>query len=228
MSITTQFKDRLSAGEQLAEKIVMEMTQLRLEGIWARPIVYALPRGGVKVAAPLAKQLNCALEVIVAKKIALPQNPELAVGALTNEGQVLWGYSQTLKEKNPQQLKAAQNQAQRKAANQHHLFSDFDLKMDPQGAIAILVDDGIATGMTMAVAIQTLRIYSPGQIWICAPVAPRDLADKLRSWCDRLVILEMPHPFHSVSRFYEKFEQVADEDALACLEAHRQYLEASS
>ncbi|MGB3693791.1 MAG: phosphoribosyltransferase family protein [Spirulinaceae cyanobacterium] len=227
MSTATQFKDRLSAGEQLGEKIVMEMTQLRLEEIWASPIVYALPRGGVSVAVPLAQQLNCALEVVVAKKISLPENPELAVGALTNEGQVLWTYSQSLKEQTPQQLKAAQYEAERRAASQHQLFADFDLKINPQGAIAILVDDGIATGMTMAVAIQTLRTYSPAQIWLCAPVAPRELIDKLRSWCDRLIILETPHPFHSVSRFYEKFDQVEDEQALAYLEEHRQYLESS-
>ncbi len=228
MSTAIQFKDRLSAGEQLAEKIVMEMTQLRLEGIWASPIVYALPRGGVSVALPLARQLNCALEVVVAKKIALPQNPELAVGALTNEGQVLWAYSQTLKEQSPQQLKVAQYKAQEKAASQHLLFADFDLKINPQGAIAILVDDGIATGMTMAVAIQTLRTHAPAQIWICAPVAPRELVDKLRNWCDRLILLESPHPFHSVSRFYEQFNQVEDEQALADLEEHKHYLEASS
>jgi predicted phosphoribosyltransferase len=86
--------------------------------------------------------------------------------------------------------------------------------VDPQGAIALLIDDGIATGMTMATAAASLRSPNcpaklmPDRVWICTPLAPPELADILPKWCDRAVVLETPKPFLSVSRFYEKFPQV--------------------
>ena len=85
------------------------------------------------------------------------------------------------------------------------------------GALAILVDDGIATGMTMAVAAQALRAQQPLALWICVPVAPQDLLEFLEEMSDRAIVLEAPDPFYSVSRFYAEFPQVETEFALACL-----------
>lgn len=90
MSSAPLFSDRADAGERLAQSLLTLVAQLKDSGIGASPIVYALPRGGIPVAAPVARQLNCPLDIVVAKKITTPKNPELAVGAVTSEGQVLW------------------------------------------------------------------------------------------------------------------------------------------
>ena len=88
----------------------------------------------------------------------------------------------------------------------------------------ILIDDGIATGMTMIAAVKSIKLQKPNAIWICVPVAPPELLQNLRKCCDRLIILETPHPFLSVSRFYSKFTQVETEVALACLQQQTEWL----
>jgi putative phosphoribosyl transferase len=196
------FRDRTSAGVLLAAAIAQA----------AQPddsfVVYALPRGGLPVAAPISEALNCPLDIIVAKKVTRPNNPELALGAVTAEGHLLVPRAQV----SPQDIQ----QAQAKAQVQQAQFAD-RTKADPAGAIALLVDDGIATGMTISVAAQSLRERQPKEIWICVPVAPKEVLESLKSKCDRLIVLATPEPFWSVSRFYQDFPQVEMEEALTYL-----------
>lgn len=223
MSAAPLFRDRVEAGEQLAQYIKTEWQKLGAEqGVSAQPIVYALPRGGIPVAAPVALTLGSPLDIIVAKKISLPENPELAIGAVTSDGHVLWTYAMPFRRNKSQRWQAALLQAQEKAQAQLDMFSPNCPKVNPHGAIAILVDDGIATGMTMAAAALALKARNPAQIWICAPVAPESLKSWLQERCDRTLILEMPHPFFSVSRFYAQFPQVDTQEAIACLQQHNQ------
>ena len=214
------FSDRVDAGEQLAQSLTTHLDELKATGIDALPIVYALPRGGIPLAVPVARQLNCPLDIVVAKKIAMPQNPELAIGAVTSQGHVLWAKPRIFGKKNSNVLETALHQAQEKAQEQLAQLSSGCPKVNPQGAIALLVDDGIATGMTMAAATQALKAQEPAQIWICAPVAPLGLMKWLSQWCDRVVILETPDPFLSVSRFYVEFPQVETEEALIQLQKY--------
>ncbi|HAJ59353.1 MAG TPA: phosphoribosyltransferase [Cyanobacteria bacterium UBA8543] len=220
MSSGPLFSDRADAGEQLAQSLLTQVSQLEEAGITALPIVYALPRGGIPIAAPVAQKLGCPLDIVVAKKIATPQNPELAIGAVTSEGQVLWARQKLFSKKNSTLLETAQRQAQEKAQAQLEQLSSGRPNVNPEGALALLVDDGIATGMTMAAATQALKAHNPAQIWICAPVAPAGLIKWLSRWCDRLVILETPEPFWSVSRFYADFPQVETKEALVYLQQH--------
>lgn len=225
MSSAPLFRDRFDAGEQLAQSILSHLSTLKATGIDALPIVYALPRGGIPVALPIARQLNCPLDIVVAKKIATPQNPELAIGAVTPEGQVLWARQKLfVGKKNSTVLATLVNQAQDKAQAQLNQLSPGRPKINPQGAVALLIDDGIATGMTMAAATQALKAQNPAQIWICTPVAPPTLIDWLAQWCDRVVVLETPEPFMSVSRFYANFPQVEIEAALGYLQQHNQLI----
>ena len=228
MSSGPLFSDRADAGEQLAQSLLTQVTQLEAAGISALPIVYALPRGGIPIAAPVARKLGCPLDIVVAKKIATPQNPELAIGAVTSEGQVLWARQKLFSKKNSTVLETALRQAQEKAQAQLDQLSIGRPNVNPQGALALLIDDGIATGMTMAAATQALKAHNPSQIWICAPVAPAGLMKWLARWCDRLVILETPEPFWSVSRFYADFPQVETEEALVYLQQHNHPLTPSS
>lgn len=211
MSSPALFQDRCQAGEKLAQAIIARAP--------SRPtVVYALPRGGLPVAAPVARQLQCPLDVVVAKKITEPKQPELAVGAVTADGHVLWVKHKPTRLRNASPLwRTALEQAQQNAQIQFAQLTANRPQPDPTGVTAILVDDGLATGMTMAVATQALRERHPAEIWVCAPVAPRSLLRSLHQWADQVVILATPEPFWSVSRFYQAFPQVEMEEALACL-----------
>lgn len=221
MSSAPLFSDRIDAGEQLAQAILLHLQELNSTGFAATPIVYALPRGGIPVAVPVAEKLNCPLDIVVAKKITMPQNPELAVGAVTSLGQVIWAKQRLYAyKKNSKILETIQQQAQEKAAVQLAKLASGRPQVNVQDAIAILIDDGIATGMTIAAATLELKQQNPSQIWICAPVAPPSLIKWLERWSDRVIILQTPDPFWSVSRFYAKFPQVATQDALIALQEH--------
>jgi predicted phosphoribosyltransferase len=215
---TLWFRDRQDAGEQLAQAVMQ--TFAANPGLQPLPVVvYALPRGGLAIAAPLAKRLHCPLDVMVAKKITRPDNPELAIGAVTADGHTLW-LSRSRPEREPAQMnEMALHQARERACLQYRQFVDSRPAVDPAGAIALVVDDGIATGMTMAVAVQSLRAKQPAQIWICVPVAPPEIVPHLRNWADRVIVLATPSPFLSVSRFYREFQQVEMEEAISALQS---------
>lgn len=218
------FRDRICAGEQLAAAIRATVIGLRSSGILVQPIVYALPRGGVPVAAQVARLLGCPLDVVVAKKISLPENPELAIGAVTADGQVLWAKPTPFRRQNFPLRQAALTEALNKARSQLAHLTPACPQIDLQGAIAILVDDGIATGMTMAVAAQALRAQHPAEVWLCAPVAPPSLLPWLQQWGDRMIVLETPQSFFSVSSFYAEFPQVETEVALVYLQQQTDWL----
>ncbi|MEG4272301.1 MULTISPECIES: phosphoribosyltransferase family protein [unclassified Microcoleus] len=215
------FDDRADAGEKLAEAVADEFGKLNLTALEAvKPIVYALPRGGLPVAVPIARRLGCPLDVVVAKKITRPDNLELAIGAATADGHVLW---QKQKQHNLRLQKSALPVAQNNAQSLLADLSSGRPNVSAAGALAILVDDGIATGMTMAVAALALQSQQPAALWICAPVAPAELMGFLAQMGDKSIVLETPHPFYSVSRFYEQFPQVETAEALRCLQQQTEW-----
>ncbi|HEY9883329.1 MAG TPA: phosphoribosyltransferase family protein [Thermosynechococcaceae cyanobacterium] len=233
-SSALRFADRHEAGEQLAQAVLQEVTQLELT---AKFVVYALPKGGLPIAQPIAQSLNCPLDVIVAKKITRPDNPELAIGAVTADGYVVWDsqrhrispvspYSSPIKNQQEttgalppaNQDDVALQEAHAHAHAQLEALSPNSPRFSAHGAIALLVDDGIATGMKMAAAIEAVRAQQPAQLWICAPVAPAELMPFLQTYGDRVIILATPHPFYSVSRFYKAFPQVTMAEAAAYLQ----------
>jgi putative phosphoribosyl transferase len=214
MLFTPIFKDRTQAGEQLAKEILLQIS-LEHPNRDTKIVVYALPRGGVPVAVPIAQGLQAPLSVIVAKKITFPDNPELALGAVTSDGHVLWS------KRKPLDLELQQRileQAQTKAQQGWEQLSPACPDVNPHGALALIVDDGIATGMTMAVAAKALKAHHPLAIWICVPVAPLELIPSMQQWGDRVIVLETPDPFFNVGRFYQQFEQVETETALSDLQ----------
>lgn len=211
------FRDRAEAGAQLAEAVLHAKETAIANGIWTSPIVYGLPKGGVPLAEVVAQILGCPLDIVVAKKITAPQSPEFAIGAVTADGQVVYPSRRSTTDIQSDQWQDARCQAQAKAQAQEQQWSTARAQANPTEKIAILVDDGIATGMTMAAAVQAIRVQQPRQIWICAPVAPAAVVQSLQTWCDRIIILEQPHPFQSVSRFYDQFPQVSPEEVEVCL-----------
>lgn len=213
---TVCFANREEAGERLAEAVVQAATDFIAQ---KQPfVVYALPRGGLPIATPIAQRLGCPLDVLVAKKITRPENPELAIGAVTADGHTLWLPQPRSRPQLEQLNEQARHRAQAKAKAQLQELAHSRPQVSLEGAIALIVDDGIATGMTMAVAVEALRSQHPAQIWICVPVAPIDLVPLLKSWADRVFLLATPYPFYSVSRFYQEFAQVDMAEAIACLQ----------
>ena len=221
---TPIYENRFQAGEQLGKLIAAEIIKMRLAGAKALPIIYALPRGGIPVAVPIARQLDCPLDIIIAKKITLPGNRELAIGAVTSDGQVLWYPHLKKKQEDALILEQALREAQQKAQAQLELFDPIRPKINPEGKIAIIIDDGIATGMTMEAAVKSLRQYQPQEIWLGATVAPPEIMESLQQSSNHLFVLATPSPFFSVSRFYVQFPQVSNEEAITYLHEHNQQL----
>ncbi|WP_138497727.1 phosphoribosyltransferase [Nostoc sp. PA-18-2419] len=223
MSQTPLFADRIHAGEELARVIHELLIQQTIDcGVKPEPIVYALPRGGVPVAAPIARLLGCPLTIVVAKKISHPQNPELAIGAVTSSGNVLWTEQNLL---HPNHDLRWQEIALNKTIQQAKLLEEQLIsacpQVNPEDATLILVDDGIATGMTMAVAASAIKALSPAAVWLCTPVAPRKLLPRLNQWGDRTIVLNAPETFWSVSNFYLQFPQVEILEVIAYLQQQK-------
>lgn len=216
------FDNRIQAGEKLAQKIHDILTQQAIDsGVKPVPIVCALPRGGLPIAAPIARLLECPLTIEVAKKISHPENPELAIGAVTASGHVLWEQRKprnTRSLHNSQWREAALNAAIDQAKSLQTQLNPACPEIVAPGATLILVDDGIATGMTIAVAAKSLRALSPAEVWLCAPVAPLHLIPWLNQWGDRVVVLATPEHFISVSNFYSEFPQVETSEAMKYLQ----------
>ncbi len=215
------FQNREAAGEELAQVIHTHLNQQMIEsGIKPIPIVYGLPRGGLPVALPVARLLNCPFNIEVAKKISHPQNEELAIGAVTASGSFVWADNRFFRfkfysrEKRQASLNAAMNYAKALEAQLSFACS----QVNPEGATIILIDDGIATGMTIAAAANALRKLNPAQIWLCTPVAPQKLIPWLRKWSEEVIVLAAPKSFLSVSNFYVEFPQIETPQALEYLQ----------
>lgn len=213
------FEDRQEAGEKLAQAVLDEQTQELLQ-TETQFVVYALPRGGLPIAAPVARLLQCPLDMIVAKKITRPDNSELAIGAVTADGHVVWASQRRSTDQNAVLHATALQEAQTHAQAQQLELNPAGKHFSPAGAISLVVDDGIATGMTMAAAVQALRAQQAAQVWICTPVAPLELMPFLEKLGDRVIVLATPSPFYSVSRFYREFPQVSTQEAASYLQSN--------
>lgn len=221
------FKNRLDAGLRLAAAIWAEREAAIATGRWADPIVYGLPKGGVPIAEQVAQRLACPLDIVVAKKITEPNAPELAIGAVTTSGQVVYPSRPMGISPDSSAWQTALSTAQATAQAQEDRFISIRPNISPIGKLAIIVDDGIATGMTIAAAIKALRAQHPAQVWVGAPVAPPQILSLLSEWCDRSIILATPDPFFSVSRFYRDFPQTTQQEVTDCLSHQYQWLKSA-
>lgn len=215
------FQNREAAGEELARAI---RTQLNKQAVETQtkpiPIVYALPRGGLPVALPVARLLDCPLKIEVAKKISHPQNEELAIGAVTASGSLIWSENRPFRFRfySQQKRQASLNAAIDYAKSLEAQLSPACPQVNVEGATIILIDDGIATGMTIAAAATALRKLKPTEIWLCTPVAPLKLTPWLHKWGEKVIVLATPEYFLSVSNFYAEFPQIKTQEALEYLQ----------
>ncbi|NPA88133.1 phosphoribosyltransferase [Caminibacter pacificus] len=217
------FKDRTEAGRLLGEKI----KELIQSGRIVDPVVVALPRGGVPVAAEIAKEINAPLDILFVKKIPSPVNEEAAIGSVSESGLVFVNTNaiETLKARG---IDVDESYIQQKALEkiQEMARKRDTYKVEPlplEGKDVILVDDGIATGASMYLAAQSVVRDMPRSITIAAPVAPADenVLEMLRKVSHNLVILETPPMFMSVGQWYEDFHQLSDKEVKEILSQFR-------
>lgn len=205
------WRDRLEAGRALA----VRFEDLRGQGDSCT--LLALPRGGVPVAAEMARLLNLPLASWAVRKIAHPSYPEYAIGAVAPGGVVLWdiqdgGYLH-LSEGQRAELVATQ---QRELERRRQLFGDPEPSA-LRGRLLLVVDDGIATGMTARAALESLRRLQPASLALAVPVVDRRVVPDLEALVDRLEALAVVEKLRAVGEWYEHFEQLSDRDVLRLL-----------
>jgi len=209
-----RFKDRNDAGLQLAVKL----SWLKEEKV----IILAIPRGGIVVADVIARSLNATLDVVIPRKIGAPQNPELAVGAVMNDGSSYINEHVIEALRIEQRYVTAEIEVQaREIERRLTLFrgsSSYDLK----GKTIVLVDDGVATGATIMVAILWVKKQKPKKVILAVPVAASEVARKLNELVDISVVLHAPAEFGAVGAFYEDFAQISDEEVVSMISKYRQ------
>ncbi|MBK7836751.1 MAG: Pribosyltran protein [Cyanobacteriota bacterium erpe_2018_sw_39hr_WHONDRS-SW48-000098_B_bin.30] len=210
------FSNRTSAGKLLAQRLSHHLSQRTLANAL---LVVGLPRGGVPVAAEVARVLQCPMELIVSKKLSYPYRPEYALGAVSSDGVVV------LSPEIPTDRRWQSYVEHERFILLEHTRSTelqyFDLadckRITFRGKTVILVDDGIATGMTAMAAAKSARERGAAQVILAAPVISIEAMDSLRTYCDDIVALEVPSEFKSVGAFYEDFSQTTSAEVINCL-----------
>ncbi len=194
--------------------LAMKLRHLRKE----KPIVYALPRGGVIVAAPVAQALNAPLDLIIVRKIGHPANPEYAVCAVTESGELLCNEEER-KQFDAAWFREETKRGREEAARRRSTYLE-RASLPPTGRTAIIVDDGVATGLSVSLAVREVRKGNPRSIVVAVPVAPADIAQVLALEADECVILEVAKPFlGAIGSYYDDFGQVSDAEVIAALRA---------
>lgn len=206
------FHDRRSAGALLG----VEVAKVQM----GDPVVLGLPRGGVPVAAEVAKAIDAPLDVIVVRKLGVPRQPELAMGAIGENGVVIVNRD-VIRASRTSEDELAEVEARERAELDRRLESLRSVR--PHQSLvhrpAVIVDDGIATGATIRAAIQVARAYGATDVTVATPVAPLGVVEMLSSEANRVVCLSQPDPFGSVGRWYRNFEAVTDREVLQAMSA---------
>ncbi|NLC56346.1 MAG: phosphoribosyltransferase [Armatimonadetes bacterium] len=210
------YEDRVEAGKLLAR----ELKEYRGRDA----IVLGVPRGGVVVAYEVARELGIPLDVVVSRKLPAPGNPELAIGAVAADGtRVVDPMATRYPGVSEEYLERAAREQVQEIERRLKAYRGDRPPLNVAGKTAIVVDDGIATGSTVLASLRSLRQQQPAALVLAVPVAPPASVARLQPEADRIIVLEMPEPFFAVGQWYQRFDQVSDEEVVALLErAHQQ------
>jgi putative phosphoribosyl transferase len=204
------FTDRVDAGRRLAAK-------LKRYDRAPDTVVLGIPRGGVVVAAEVARELHLPLDIVFAAKVGAPGNPEYAIGAVTADGVLLGNPDAELP---PSMLEAAAGPAREKIARQLHSLRGDRPPLSLAGQTTIVVDDGLATGLTARAAVGYLKRQGAEKIVLAVPVAAASSAATLRDEADEFVAVDVPSAFFAVGQFYATFGQTEDDEVRGLLGKH--------
>ena len=213
VSIPDVFSSRREAGRLLGQKLRYLSEE--------NPLVIGLPRGGVIVADEIADVIGAELDVLVPSKISAPGNPELAIGAVMEDGSIclnedIAGWYGV----DDDYIRRAVELQMAKIGKKVEAYRKIRGKVPVEGRCVILTDDGVATGATMKSAIKWVSSHSPNRTIVALPVGPEETIRKLSGMIDELVCLKSPMFFSAVSQFYMEFDQVSDEEVLEVLRKH--------
>lgn len=210
------FRDRIDAGEQLAEKLLHYKAQ-------ENAVVVGLPRGGVPVAYEICQHLNLPLDIVCPRKIGAPGNKEFAIGAITETGDGIFDADVIERLDIPQIYIDKEVEKQKKEAL--YRLETYRKGMPPRnfkGKTVIIVDDGLATGSTMKAAIKSIRSEGAEEIVVAVPVSPPDTLDEIEAIVDEVVCLGTPLYFQAVGQFYNDFSPTEDEEVIALMKLSSQ------
>ena len=211
------FQDRQEAGRRLGERLKALAP--------ASPVVFALPRGGLPVAAGVATALDAPLDLVLVRKLGVPMQPELALGAVVDGAAPMMIVNDDVVADlaiSADVIAAVEADALAEIERRRRLYLGDGVATSATGRTAIVVDDGIATGATAEAALRALRQQEPARLVLAVPVAPADSVARLAAVADEVVCLEQPDPFWAVGAHYAEFGQLTDGDVARILRAHKQ------
>ena len=204
-----RFRNRADAGKQLAQALIKYKN--------ADGVVFALPRGGVPLGVELAQALQLPLDLIIPRKVGHPQNPEYAIAAVGERGGLVCNEMEVARVDQTWFDKKVETERQEARRRRAYYLKGRDT-IAIKDKIAIIVDDGIATGLTMEAAVQDLILANPKKIIVAVPIAPDDVVFKLQQEVDEVITLKAPGPYlGAVGSYYESFMQVSDEEVIDML-----------
>ncbi|MGH6811290.1 MAG: phosphoribosyltransferase [Methylocella sp.] len=210
------FKNRSAAGRGLATALAQYKERL--------PIVLALPRGGVPVAAEVAAALGAPLDLILVRKIGVPAQPELAMGAVADGAAPIVVRNAEIIQRSgvtETEFNAVRDAELAEIERRRRRYLGARARADVAGRTIIVIDDGIATGATMRTALRAVRARAPRELVLAVPVAAKDTLDELRNESDSIVCLDSPTWLEAVGFFYDDFRQVTDAEVIATLARFR-------
>lgn len=209
------FIDRDDAGRQLAKALARYKDR--------KPIILALPRGGVPVAAKVAEALHAPLDLLLVRKIGVPFQPELAMGAVVDGASPLTVRNEeviSLAGISEREFSAVRDQQLSEIERRRKMYVGDRPHPELSGHTVIVVDDGVATGATTRAALQAARLRKPSELVLAVPVAPTDTLKKLAGEADEIVCLEDYEEFGAIGFFYSDFRQVSDDEVIELLASH--------
>lgn len=205
------FNDRHHAGELLAEKLAAYSGR--------QPLILAVPRGGVVVAKPVWDVIGGDFDLLIARKIGAPYQPELAIGATTGDGYIMLNNDLIARlNVSVDYIERSAKEAQAEIKRRLQLYRGVRPPVALDGRVVLLIDDGVATGFTLLSGLRSIRQKRPAELVLAVPVGPPDTLQMLKKEVDVLVCLEAPLHFTAVGEFYRNFNQVSDDEVSAVMQ----------
>jgi putative phosphoribosyl transferase len=203
------FADRRDAGQRLAASL----EPLKDEDV----VVLGIPRGGVEVAAVVSETLGAPLDIVVPRKVGAPGNPELGLGAVAEDVEVLDQHLIRVLSVSEEYLRAEIAAQREEITRRSSLYRSGRPPVDLAGKVAVVVDDGVATGGTAAAALRWARARGASSVILAVPVAPGEAVRRLKDEADEIRVLATPEPFFAVGQWYRSFPQVSDDRVIGLL-----------
>lgn len=205
-----RFKNRQDAGKQLAELVSSKISK--------DSVILALPRGGVPLGIYISNEVSAPLDLVLARKIGHPSHREFAIGAIAEDGRPILNKDVVV---NKDWLENEIVQINKLIKERRELYADILVQQPLENKVVLIVDDGIATGMTMFAAIEAIKMHNPAKIFVAVPIIPNDTYELLINAVDEVFALDVPERFlGAVGAYYDDFSQISDSEVTKMMSNH--------